>query len=272
MDKYPKLKEDVKNEYDKNLPRHILEPIHSNLRTKSKLKPKIKRKSFKTNSTKKKSKKVIFSSKIERKFFEKPESEIGEEENEDEESEESDQSEQSEQSDNYESENDGVDKSLISSKNESDDDKDHSKYTENNDDESSESLIEKKKSNHVHTSINLLKKHKKYIKQERIKKNMNKLKAISNIIILYYTIKIITRENSSFKANTTLKKFVLYYEKERIELTINNWIYNAIKTPYLSILKTNNLDFDISNEKNTHRNITAVTNEKTEKYVKLEVN
>ncbi len=107
-------------------------------------------------------------------------------------------------------------------------------------------------------------------RKERIKKNIKKVKAITNMFKFYYMVRKIARENKSYIAHVSLKKFVYYYERERMEEKIKNWIFYAIKIPFKSILKTSKLDFDISNH-SRHSEIKIVTSVQNEQYIKLEV-
>jgi len=105
-------------------------------------------------------------------------------------------------------------------------------------------------------------------KKERAIKNINRVKAIADLIIFYFMVRKVTRENKLYKGHTSLKKFVYHYEQDRVEDVVTAWIYNAIKIPILSIIKTSKLNFDISNEKSE---VKELTSEQNDKYIKLEV-
>jgi len=94
------------------------------------------------------------------------------------------------------------------------------------------------------------------------KQKMAVFKSISYIIILYNQIKIANRDNTY--RLTSLKEFTYYHCSEKIEEKLSKWVDDAIKTQFISILVSQNMDLDIRASKMDQ----AIT----DKCVKLEVN
>lgn len=105
-------------------------------------------------------------------------------------------------------------------------------------------------------------------RKERIQKNLSRVKAIADLLLFYFIVRKITKDNALYKGHVSLKKFVFHYQQEDIENYTTSWFYNSIKIPILSIIKTSNLNFDISNVKSDYK---MITDDQNRKYIKLEV-
>jgi len=123
--------------------------------------------------------------------------------------------------------------------------------------------------NPIKLNKKLVKVKLKKVKQSKpLKKKakMTKFKALSMIIYTYFVIKKRTKgKNKELRANS-LKKFVYYLNNEYIEDIIGNWLYTSIRIPYLSIIRSIQMDFDISSNKVKNNSY-----ENELKYIKLEV-
>ena len=112
------------------------------------------------------------------------------------------------------------------------------------------------------------------------KPNKNRLLAIVNMLRFYYKARKIVRENNKYFRYLSIKKFAFYFDSENEVIKINNWFFNSIKIPFLSILLTK-VSFDISNPQdcifstcndNLLGEINRLSENQIDKYIKLEVN
>ena len=97
---------------------------------------------------------------------------------------------------------------------------------------------------------------------------LKKFRVVACLVLFSAYLNKQKNDNMAKFRKFSLNKFVYYYTSEQISNKINNWIFDSIKTPYLSLLKMD-FCFDISN-KSVMEKSEVITSEQNEKYMKLE--
>jgi len=105
---------------------------------------------------------------------------------------------------------------------------------------------------------------RKNIKMTFLKRSL--IKIINSMLFITWIEKMV-KESRESQRLFSIKKFAYYINTELIEEKICDWMYSLIKTPILSILKTDHICFDIKSKSAN----TKPTEETNEKYLKLEV-
>ena len=97
-----------------------------------------------------------------------------------------------------------------------------------------------------------------------------KFKSVSYMLILFYKIKRKIREKNKETKLISLKKFVHYISTDNIEDRMSKWMFECIKIPFISILKSQDLDLDCHQ---WDKNLDKVEASKIieDKYIKFEV-
>lgn len=102
------------------------------------------------------------------------------------------------------------------------------------------------------------------------RKNRKYFKYIAYAVYFFCLCKKVVEDNNKLARLNTLKRFNYHYDLDEIIEKTTNWMYNTIKIPFLSIIKSPDINFDISNDDKIG-NITSVSDEMNDRFIKLEV-